>query len=111
VQIMNASILFCGLDVHRNGLSYAAVVDQMGKLIQSKKVPDSALLNFFLERYHPTKVAMEASTAIAPVYRELTRQGYDVVVSHPMKTRLIAESRIKTDRVDCAPRNLYDSWM
>jgi transposase len=100
VQIMNASILFCGLDVHRNGLSYAAVVDQMGKLIQSKKVPDSALLNFFLERYHPTKVAMEASTAIAPVYRELTRQGYDVVVSHPMKTRLIAESRIKTDRVD-----------
>jgi transposase len=110
VQIMNASILFCGLDVHRNGLSYAAVVDQMGKLIQSKKVPDSALLNF-LKRYHPTKVAMEASTAIAPVYRELTRQGYDVVVSHPMKTRLIAESRIKTDRVDCAPRNLYDSWM
>jgi hypothetical protein len=106
VQIMNASILFCGLDVHRNGLSYAAVVDQMGKNSSSrKKVPDSVLLNFFLERYHLTQQRspwMEASTAIAPVYRELTRQGYDVVISHPMKTRLIAESGEdkKTDRVD-----------
>lgn len=99
MQIMNASMLYCGLDVHRNGLSYAAVVDQTGKLIQAKKVPDDSILDF-LDRYQPAKVAMEASTAIAPVYRALTRQGYDVVVSHPMKTRLIAESRIKTDRVD-----------
>jgi hypothetical protein len=86
MQIMNASQLFCGLDVHRNGMSHAAVIDQMGKLIQSKKVPDSALLNF-LARYHPTQERspwMEASTAIFPVYRELTRQGYDIVVSHPI---------------------------
>ena len=100
MQIMNASTtLFCGLDVHRNGMSQAAIVDQMGKLVQTKKMPDDSLLDF-LERYHPTKVAMEASTAIAPLYRELTKQGYDVFVSHPTKTRLIAESRIKTDRID-----------
>jgi transposase len=99
MQIMNASTLFCGLDVHRNGLSYAAIVDQMGKLIKSTTVPDDSLL-VFLERYHPAKVAMEASTAITPIYRELTKHGYDVFVSHPTKTMLIAESRIKTDRVD-----------
>ena len=32
--------------------------------------------------------------------RKLTDEGYDVVVSHPKKTRYIAEARIKTDRVD-----------
>jgi transposase len=100
MQIMNApTTLFCGLDIHRNGLSYAAVVDQMGKLVKTKKVSDDSLSDF-LQRYHPAKIAMEASTAITPIYRELTKQGYDVFVSHPTKTRLIAESRIKTDRVD-----------
>ena len=99
MQIMNTSTIFCGLDIHRNGMTHAALIDQTGKLVHSNKILDRTLLNF-LGHYHPTKVAMEASTAMAPVYRELTRHGYDVVVSHTMKTRLIAESRIKTDRVD-----------
>ena len=30
MQIMNVSI-FCGLDIHRNGLSYATIIDHMGK--------------------------------------------------------------------------------
>jgi hypothetical protein len=111
--IMNAPTLFCGLDIHRSGLSYAAVIDQMGKLVQSEKVPDDSLLDF-LDRYHPAKIAMEASTAITPIYRELTKHRYNLFVSHPTKTRLIAESRrIKTRPTELigAPRNLYDSWM
>jgi hypothetical protein len=111
MQIMNASTLFCGLDIQRNRMSHAAIVDQTAKLIQSKRIPDSAL-HKFLGLYHSTKIVMEASTSTASIYRELTRYGCDIVVSHPLKTRLIAVSgRIKTDRVDCAPRNLYDSWM
>ena len=43
---------------------------------------------------------MEATTSIAPLHRRLTEEGYDVLVSHPKKTRYIAEARIKTDRVD-----------
>jgi transposase len=43
---------------------------------------------------------MESSTSIIPVYRALQGTGYDILASHPKKTRLIAESRIKTDRVD-----------
>ena len=35
---------------------------------------------------------MEASTRVAPIYRELELEGYDVVVSHPKKTRYIAEA-------------------
>jgi hypothetical protein len=44
--------------------------------------------------------------------RELTGSGHDAFVSHLTKMKLIGElGRIKTDRIDCAPRNLYDSWM
>jgi transposase len=43
---------------------------------------------------------MESSTSIVPVYRALRGRGYNILVSHPKKTRLIAESRIKTDRLD-----------
>ena len=43
---------------------------------------------------------MESSTSIVPIYRTLREKGYTLLVSHPKKTRLIAESRIKTDRVD-----------
>jgi transposase len=43
---------------------------------------------------------MESANQIAPLFRQLTAKGYDVVVSHPKKTRYIAEAKIKSDRVD-----------
>jgi transposase len=96
MRIMNASTLFCGLDLHKNGMAHAAVIDQMGKLIETKKVTDDSLLDFLERHRRPAKVAiMEASLVVAPIYRKLTSHGYDVLVSHPKKTRLIAESRIK----------------
>ncbi|GEM_PF-5909775 len=35
---------------------------------------------------------MEASPSITTIYRNLVREGYDVLVSHLTKTRLNAES-------------------
>jgi len=43
-----------------------------------------------LKPYRVEKVAMEATTSIAPLYRWLVEEGYDVLVSHPKKTRCIA---------------------
>ena len=43
---------------------------------------------------------MESSTSIVPVYGALRGRGYEILVSYPKKTRLMAESRIKTDRID-----------
>ena len=54
----------------------------------------------FLRPWGVERVAMEASTSIALLYRRLVEEGYDVLVSHPKKTRYIAEARIKSDRVD-----------
>ena len=95
---MNAQ-LFCGLDVHRSGSSYAAIVDERGELVKERKLSNDSIPEF-IGSYRPTRIAMEASSSITSIYRALVRDGYDVLVSHPRKTRLIAESRIKTDRVD-----------
>jgi len=92
------SAVVCGLDVHKES-TYATVLDHNGQVIIQRKMPNEDIPRF-LEPLHPDKLAMEASTYIIPLYRKLVEQGYTVTVSHPKKTRYIAEARIKSDRVD-----------
>ena len=92
------SAVVCGLDVHKE-TSYATVLDRDGQVLVQRKLQNGDV-PAFLDMTRPDKLAMEASTYITPLYRKLTEKGYDVTVSHPKKTRLIAEARIKSDRVD-----------
>ena len=92
------SAVVCGLDVHKE-TTYATVLDRDGQVLIQRKMPNEDI-PAFLEMTHLDKLAMEASTYIIPLYRKLTNNGYNVTVSHPRKTRLIAEARIKSDRVD-----------
>jgi transposase len=93
---MNA--LFCGLDVHKES-TYATIINIFGEVQTQKRMKNEEIPDF-LEPYQVEKVAMEASTYIMPLYRELTEQGHDITVSHPLETKLIAKSRIKNDKVD-----------
>jgi transposase len=93
---MNA--VYCGLDVHKES-TYATILDRDGQVVTQKRMRNEDIPEF-LEPYTVEKVAMEASTYIIPMYRKLTQRGYHVTVSHPKKTRYIAEARIKSDRVD-----------
>jgi len=92
------SSLVCGLDVHKDSV-YATVMSYGGEVIEKRKLSNDEVVGF-LGRYPIDRVAMESSTSIVPVYRALRGKGYEILVSHPKKTRLVAESRIKTDRVD-----------
>ena len=92
------SSLVCGLDVHKNSV-YATVMNYGGEIVDKRKLSSDEVISY-LGRYPIDKVAMESSTSIVPVYKALRGRGYEILVSHPKKTRLIAESRIKTDRVD-----------
>lgn len=95
------SALTCGLDVHKNWNDVTVRRNVDGDITASKRrVPNGEVLGFLARHEGVEKVAMEASTSMMPLDRELKLNGYDVLVSHPKKTRLIAESRIKTDRVD-----------
>jgi transposase len=46
------------------------------------------------------KVVVEASSVSIPLYDYLDESDLDVVVAHPLKTRAIADAKIKTDKID-----------
>ena len=92
------NVIVSGLDVHKE-YSYATVLGPDGEKMAQRRMLNEEV-PAFLKQYRVEQVAMEATTSIAPLYRRLTDEGYDVLVSHPKKTRYIAEARIKTERVD-----------
>jgi transposase len=92
------SALVCGLDVHKDS-TYATILNSEGKTVDRTRMENEKVLSY-LSRFNVGKVAMESSTQVAPLYRQLKGEGFDVVVSHPKKTKWIAEARIKSDRVD-----------
>ena len=93
---MSAS--FCVLDVHKES-TYATILFPDGEVVTQRRMRNEEVLGF-LQPYPVEEVAIETSTNMAPLYRRLVEEGYDVTVSHPRKTRYIADARIKSDRVD-----------
>jgi hypothetical protein len=67
--------------------------------------PTGDVLGFLAGFKDVERVAMEASTSMMTLYRELKLNGYNALISHPKKTRLIAESQIKTD--PCGQRGSF----
>jgi transposase len=93
--------MYIGLDVHKN-LCYATVLDEEGEIVEQKRflnTPDE-ISQFVGELSSNDSVAMEASTYWQYIYDALEEAGVSVSLAHPLKTRAIAEARIKTDRVD-----------
>jgi transposase len=92
------SALVCGLDVHKDS-TYATVLSPEGKIVNQMRMNNERVLSY-LSHFNVGKVAMESSNQVASLYRKLQGRGYSVVLSHPKKTRYIAEAKIKSDRVD-----------
>jgi transposase len=92
---------FVGLDVSRKGAVVTAV-DPLGQLIdQSSLGPTDAELIAYLQRLPGTKhVALEACTMWEHFHDAAVAAGADVVLSHPYRTRLIADASLKSDKVD-----------
>jgi len=84
--------------VHKDS-TYATILDCEGKIVSQRRVSNETVLSY-LSSYSVDRIGMESSNQVAPLYRALTMNGYVVSVSHPKKTRYIAEAKIKSDRVD-----------
>src|SRR6266508_6742277 len=91
-----------GLDVHREFAQVAiwedGVIWQAGR-IQTKP---EALREFADSLCLSDEVALEATCNTYAIARLLEQHVGQVVVSNPMKTRAIAEAKVKTDKVDAA---------
>ena len=92
---------FVGLDVHRKSV-VATAVDSSGERIADTKLgPSRSELREFLDSIPgPKHVALEACSMWEHYFDAAASSGAEVVLSNPLKTRLIAEATIKTDKVD-----------
>jgi len=95
---VHAMSAYVGLDVHSER-TYATIINKDGKIIGQGKLANRRVPEF-LRKFSVERIGLEASTHGVPLYRALVQGGYRVQVSHPKKTRYIAEAKIKSDRVD-----------
>jgi transposase len=91
-----------GLDVHREFAQIAVwedgVVRQAGQIATTPEA-----LRAFADSLLPSdEVAIEATCNTHAIVKLIAPRVARVVISNPMKTRAIAEARVKTDKVDAA---------
>jgi transposase len=91
-----------GLDVHKRVVE-AVVLRENGSVAHRERFACSReeLVRFGKKWLGPkARVALEATTNTWSVVEVLRPLAAEVVVSNPMRTRAIAEAKIKTDKVD-----------
>lgn len=97
-------IRYVGLDVHKQSVQ-VAILDDKGDTLLMQSVPATrqALVQFARQHLRATdRVALEATTNCWAIARLLQPFVADVVVSNPLTTKAIAQSKIKTDKIDAA---------
>ena len=95
-------MFYVGMDIHKR-FSQVAVVDEYGKVLDQGRLshtPPEELMNYFKQFSKDTQVIMEPTCGWGWVSDRLSDLGLKVILAHPLKVRLIAESQIKTDKVD-----------
>src|SRR4030095_2741515 len=92
---------YIGVDL---GKRNAVVVkkDRHGKITSKITVPvtQAALESYFSKQDRRSQVVVEATGNWMYLYETIERYTPEVVLAHPLKTRAIAEARIKTDTID-----------
>lgn len=95
---------YIGMDIHKQ-FTVAVVKDEQGTELADEKFANSKD-NFgkFLVNYLPneTKIVIESTGVWEYIYDILEEMHYEVKLANPVRTRAIAEARIKTDHVDAA---------
>lgn len=93
---------FAGLDIHKKEIE-ACIIDEQGKLVlRSRFAANRGAIAAFaaLHDLQTCHIALEATTNTWAVVAALQPLCASVTVSNPLRTRAIAEARIKTDKVD-----------
>ena len=95
-------IRYVGLDVHKEFIE-VCVIDRKGNVLSRSRADcrRESLVEFAKTQLRKTDcVALEATTNTWPVVEILRPYVARIVVGNPLKTKAIAEAKIKTDKVD-----------
>ena len=90
--------VYVGVDIHKN-YSWVCAMDEKGKIFYERKVPSEEIEDTIEEIPGNKVVILEPTTVTMPIAIKL-RKTTEVKLAHPLKTKLIAESKKKTDKVD-----------
>ena len=90
-----------GIDLHRSR-SHVAVIGEDGDVLLSRRiVNDPAIfLELLAEIDGECRIALEATYGWEWLADVLQDAGYELHLSHPLRTKAIASARVKTDAVD-----------
>ena len=94
--------LYYGLDVHKTFIQVASVESASGPVIESKKIPvDMKTIDDFTNSLNSSDhVVLESTNFSSNIASLLRRNGANVIISNPMRTKMIADSKVKTDKID-----------
>lgn len=93
---------YIGIDFHKQ-FSQVSVMDNKGNIFDERRLEHDQreeLLTYFSQFERGTSVALEATRNWYWLVDLLQEQGLNVKLVHAKKARIIAESTIKTDKVD-----------
>ena len=93
---------YVGLDIHKDVVEYC-ILDAAGKKLDGGRIvcEQTVLVNFAKNVLAKNDIlAMEATTNTWSVVDILEPYVTKIVIGNPLKTRAIAEAKIKTDKVD-----------
>ncbi len=102
-----AAMLYTGLDLHKS-FSYITIMNDRGEVIGQKKLPSNGeILNFLKGFEDSMEVAIEATPSWYWLYDCLEDEGFEVKLSHPLRTKAIAYAKVKTDKVVQLPWHIF----
>jgi len=93
---------YIGIDFHKQ-FSSVAVMDERGNMTDKRKLYHDRIEEraaYFSQFGHGTHVALEATRNWYWLVDLLQERGMNVKLAHAKKARIIAESTIKTDKID-----------
>lgn len=103
IRKKEAHMYYMGIDLHKKYF-VSTVMDKEGRIVKRARVSTDrrAIKNYFalLKDIEPMKAVMEATFNWAYLYDEISPLVDETVLAHPLKTRAIADARIKTDSID-----------
>ena len=95
-------MLYTGLDFHRS-FTYVTTMNEKGEIVGQKKLPSNGEVVDFLKGFNDSmEVAIESTPSWYWLYDSLEDEGFNVKLSHPLRTKAIAYAKVKTDKVDSA---------
>ncbi len=95
--------MYVGVDYHRK-YSYLTVMDENGKILKEGKVDSKKeAVSEFLAKANcngNSEAVLEASRNWCVMHDWLEEMVEEVHLAHPLKVKVIAEAKIKTDKID-----------